>query len=1177
MNESFSSRKSLPELEKEVLDFWDKEKIFEKSIKARQGVKLFNFYDGPPFATGLPHYGHLLATTIKDVVTRYKTMRGFLVARRVGWDCHGLPVENLVEKSLKIKSKKAIEEEIGVEKFNEVCRASVFSCVADFSATLKRVGRWADYSDAYATMDAAYTESVWWVFKQLWDAGLVYKSYRVANYCPRCGTTISNFEVNQGYRDTIDPSIFVKFKLTPFDKVQGTQENIYFLVWTTTPWTLPANVALAVGEKIKYVKVEAGGEKIILAKKRLDVLNGDYKIVDEVFGKELKGIAYEPFYSFVIPGQKSHFVILADFVSTEEGTGIVHIAPAFGEDDLNVGRKNNLPVIMTIDNEGKFLPQIKPWAGKFVKDADEDIVNELRGRGLLFKKERINHLYPFCWRCESPLLYMALDSWYIKVTEFKNDLARINKKINWQPRHIKEGRFGKWLAQARDWDFARSRYWGAPLPIWQCQKCKKQIAVSSRQEILSRTKGVVKLLFVRHGQAESNAKGVCSGDQGKADYSLTANGRRQLEKTVKEIKNEKVDLIFSSDFLRTKQSAEFFAKKIKKGIIYDKRLRDIAVGSFEGKTIVLSREWRSGQPDYFEAVFPGGGESLKMVGERMVNFLDEIGSKYQGKTILIVSHQDPIKTLYRYFGVVGKNNLNEPEIDKRIGTGSWRMFYLNNRVDLSDLHRPYIDKIDVNCECGGRMRRVKEVFDCWFESGAMPYAQWHYPFENKELVEKTFPADFIAEGMDQTRGWFYTLTVLAAALTRKNIGLGKGQPAFKNVIVNGIILAENGQKLSKRLKNYPDPSFIFDKYGADAMRFFLMSSTPIGEDYLLSEKRLAETWRRTIMTLWNTYLFFDSYRGKNSFDFSSAPESKKLLDKWVVSRVNHHSRLMEKYMDEYDLTRASRVLIDLTDDLSNWYVRRSRRRFQKEGDKSDKETAIKTLGYALQRICLLAAPFTPFISEVIYKNIGGLAHNVSIVRSNATVSGERSEADESSVHLADFPQADKNLIDEKLENSVSWARKIISLGLAARAEAKIKVRQPLAEAMIKQKNKLFEKNKEILTQIYDELNVKKISFGKGEKEVDFDFKITPELRQEGLAREVIRQIQAKRKELGFSVADRVVIEWFSHDAELANVMESVGREIADEVGAKKIIKVKKDFTHQLEIEKVKIRLDINKV
>lgn len=1154
MKEQFSSKKSLPELEKEVLDFWEKNKIFEKSVSQRQKSPVFSFYDGPPFATGLPHYGHILATTIKDTVTRYKTMRGFLVERRVGWDCHGLPVENLIEKDLGIKSKKEIEDDLGIGKFNDACRASVFSCVADFQDVLRRVGRWADYSNAYATMDTAYIESVWWVFKQLWDKDLVYKDYRVVSFCPRCGTSLSNFEVNQNYKDVYDPSIYIKFTL----KTKNQKLKTSLLVWTTTPWTLPANVALAVGPDIRYVKAKVKDEIFILAKDRLGVLDGEYKIIEELDGKDLAGLKYKPIFDFIKLDKKAHVVISDEFVSVQEGTGIVHIAPAFGEEDLRIGRVNKLPVVMTIDKEGKFLNIIKPWAGIFVKDADDDITKNLLNRGVLYKKERILHPYPFCWRCETPLIYMAQDSWYIRVTELQQQLIANNQKIHWMPAHVKDGRFGKWLGQVRDWDFSRSRYWGAPLPIWQCVKCHKHAAIGSRQDILSVSPLSNEIYAIRHGEAEHNILGTCNGDIKNNTFHLTVIGKNQVAKLAEKLKKEAIDIIISSDILRTKETAIIIAEALGKKVVIDKRLRDIDPGVFEGKKITLAKEFRQNQSDKYNARF-AKGESLADVTKRVKSFFDFIGKKYKGKKIVIVSHEDTIKTMYRYFDLVSEKNID----DLKIEVGSFHKFCLNKRVDLSDLHRPHIDKVVLKCQCGGKMYRTSEVFDCWFESGSMPYAQWHYPFENKEAVEATFPADFIAEGMDQTRGWFYTLNVLSAALTKEDIGLGVGKPAFKNVIVNGIILAEDGKKLSKRFKNYPDPSLVFEKYGADAMRYFLLSSSAIGEDYRLSEKRLGETWRRVIMTLWNVYLFFETYKGKEKVDFSNPPKlgQKDILDRWIISLINDVNGKAVKYLDGYDLTHASRLFIDFVDSLSNWYVRRSRRRFQKNTDSADQKKAIQALGYVICRLSRLMAPFVPFVSEIIYKNI-------------------IDEKGLDSVHLTDYPKAQAQLIDEKLEEIVLYGRQVVALGLAARAKAGIKVRQPLALLKIKSQILNLKNQKEILDMVKDELNVKKIIFdAKIENEVELDAKISPALREEGLVREIIRQIQSQRKEMGLAVGDKVKIEYICGDNKLVDIIGKNSLKIAEEVGATKFKKVTKieQSTSMLNVDNSEMQIIIEKI
>ncbi|MBU1289787.1 isoleucine--tRNA ligase [Patescibacteria group bacterium] len=918
----------IPKMEKRILKFWRQGDVFAKLIAQKKGKRFFSFYDGPPFASGLPHYGHILTSAIKDTVLRYWTMKGRQVPWRVGWDCHGLPVENLIEKELGLKNKREIEG-MGIKKFNQACRKSVFRCTSDWQGTLRRVGRWSDYSQAYATLDNEYIESVWWVFKQLWDDGLVYKDYRVTPYCPRCGTPLSNFELNQPdvYQDIEDESVFVKFPLKD-------EKKTYLLVWTTTPWTLSANMAVAVGVKIKYVKVTLNGEKYILAKERLEVLDAQkYKIKEEFFGKDLVGKEYEPFY-LMKTNESAYRVVAGDFVSVDDGTGMVHIAPAFGEDDAALGKKEKLPTIVTVDEEGKIIRDLGiPGEGKFIKKANQDIKDDLRKRGLLFKAEKIVHSYPHCWRCNSPLIYHSIDSWYVAVTKFKKELVANNKKTRWVPGHLKEGRFGNWIKDARDWSISRNRFWGAPLPIWQCKKCGEQKCVGSVKEL----------------------------------------------------------------------------------------------------------------------------------------------EKLSGK-----------KT--------------------------------------DDLHRPIIDAIFIKCQkCGGRMERTPEVFDCWFESGSMPYAQWHYPFENKKLVEETFPADFIAEGMDQTRGWFYSLLVLATALTLKDRGLGKDKPAFRNVVVNGLVLGEDGTKLSKKLGNYAAPEIIFNKYGADALRYFLLSSTPIGEDYIFSEQRVAEIFRRTILTFWNSLIFFKTYTAKN-FKAPKSVKPKNVLDRWIVSRLNSVVLEMTEWMDQYELTKASRLIDEFLDDFSNWFVRRSRRRLQKPSNAQEKKEAEETYSFVLLTFAKLSAPFTPFIAEEVYQKLNG----------------------KQSVHFDDYPKVNKKLIDKKLEEKMSQVRQIAAAALAQRAAAGIKVRQPLGELAIN--NEQMAKDVEMIDLIKDEINVKKVILG---KEIKIDTKITAELRAEGIIRDLIRFIQGMRKDGGLKPGQRIYLR-YTADASLSKLIQKHASEIKEETSAEKI-------------------------
>ncbi|MDD3386622.1 MAG: isoleucine--tRNA ligase [Candidatus Pacebacteria bacterium] len=879
--------------EEQVLEFWKNNDIFHKSIENRKGAPYFSFYDGPPFATGKPHYGHILATTIKDSVLRYATMRGYQVPRRVGWDCHGLPVENLIEKELGIKNKKEVED-MGIEKFNQACKDSVFACVNDFQKTLERVGRWADYTSAYSTMDNKYIESVWWVLKQLWNQNLVERNYRVSPYCPRCGTTLSNFEVNQGYKETRDKSVYVKFKV---------EENTFILVWTTTPWTLPGNIALAVNKDLDYVYIKSDNKIYILAESKLSLIEEEYEVVKKVKGSELIGIKYEPIFDYL--DYDDFKIVSADFVSNEDGTGIVHLNPMHGEDDFNVCKENNIPFIQTIDMSGKFKEEIIDFKGEFVKDADIKIIEKLKEKDVLFKEELIIHDYPFCWRCDSPLIYYAIESWYVSVTKIKENLIENNKEIHWVPDNIKEGRFGKWLLGARDWDISRKRFWGAPIPIWECE-CGEKHCIGSIEEL--------KKMSIK-------------------DY------------------------------------------------------------------------------------------------------------------------------------------------------------------DLKDLHLPYINNVKLKCpKCGKEMTRTSEVFDCWFESGSMPYAQWHYPFENKELVENTYPADFIAEGLDQTRGWFYTLHVLAAALTLSDVGLGKSKPAFKNVIVNGLVLDDKGRKLSKKLKNYPDPSEIFDTFGADALRYFLLASTSIGEDYRFSKDKVKEYWRKVISGIENCYTFFETYK---KGEINELIKADSLLDQWIISKTEKLNRDVIKWMDSYELTKATRLFNDYVDDLSNWYIRRSRKKFQKE----ESVEATKVLHYVLLKLIKLIAPFTPFISEDIYQKIGN--------------------NEKESIHLCDYPEPKLELIKEDLESKMEEVRNIVSLALAERVKAGIKVRQALSSLSIK--NAVIEEE-ELIDLIKEEVNIKEVIFDKNiEEDVSLDLTITEELKEEGNVREIIRNIQQMRKENKFVPNDRIVV------------------------------------------------------
>ena len=1106
---------NISEIEEKILKFWQENKIFENSFKKREGNPFFSFYDGPPFLSGKPHYGHILATVIKDAVTRFWTMKGFRVERRVGWDCHGLPVENLVEQNLNFKSKKDIEK-IGIDKFNAVCRDYVLGCEKDFRETLQRVGRWTDYSHAYFTMDNSYMESVWWVFKKLWDEGLVYKDFRVTPYCFRCGTPLSNFEVNQGYREAEDPSVYVKFKIK--------EPKTFLLVWTTTPWTLTANVAIAVNPKLTYTKFKVNGEYFWSYNQPPTIVGKGIEVVEKISGKRLVGLGYEPLYrnqESGIRNQDYYRVLPADFVSTEEGTGLVHIAPAFGEEDYNLFKVQsskfkvqNLEFPITVNEEGKMLTPGYKWDGLFVKEADKVILEDLEKRNLLYKKETIKHQYPFCWRCDSPLLYYPLSTWYIAVKKLKNKLIKNNKKIHWVPEHIKEGRFGKWLAEARDWAFSRNRFWGAALPIWQCEKCPKNIAIGSLKELtkLTVTSGN-KYFVLRHGEAASNHQKILSCWPEKKKIELTAEGKKQVEEVAKTLKKKNIQLIFASDLGRTRETAEIVSKEIKTSVKFDERLREYDFGKFNGEPIGKFFEFIGEEINKFSKI-PEGGENLSEVRKRMMNFILELERKEQNKNILIISHGDPLWVLEG--SAQGFNEERTVEIKRNyIKVGELREIKLLNlpyRDGKVDLHRPYIDEIKLKCpDCRNKLKRVPEVFDCWFESGAMPYSQWHYPFENKDLVEKTFPADFIAEGLDQTRGWFYTLHVLAAALTLKNLGLGKDKPASKHIVVNGLILDSYGRKLSKKLRNYTEPEIIFNKYGADALRYFLLSSTPMGEDYQFSDKGVEETFRKVIDKFRNVFNFYELYI--NQFQEVRPPEIKRqLLDKWILARLNEVIKIMTKKMEAYELTETTRILMDFIDDLSNWYLRRSRKRL----------SFLPTLGYVLLETSKLMAPFAPFISEAVYK---GIRHQASGIRKVE------------SVHLTDWPEVNKKLIDENLLEAMTEVRRLASLVLAKRLEAGIRVRQPLAALSIKHQASSIKHNEELLNILKDETNVKEIVFdSKIKEEIELDTKITPELKAEGVLRDLTRLVQGLRQDAGYQPKDKIVL-MIESPVELKTILE----------------------------------------
>lgn len=976
---------SFPEMEVSVMEFWETAGIFEKSVRMRDGAREFVFYDGPPFATGLPHFGHFVPGTIKDIIPRFQTMKGHKVERRFGWDCHGLPVEYEMEKELGISGKYEIEN-YGVAKFNEACRSIVLRYTGEWRRIVTRMGRWVDFDNDYKTMDPDYMETIWWVFKRLWEKGLVYEGYYILPYSPKLATPLSNFEVNLGgYRDVSDPAITVRFRLLDADRT-------YLLSWTTTPWTLPSNLALAVGPDIEYVKVRDGDDHYILAESLLGSYYrsaGEYEVVQRMSGSELVGMRYEPllpYFSYL--AEKGAFTVYeGDFVTTEEGTGIVHLAPGFGEDDYNVLKNSGLPVVLPIDDECRFTGEIPEYQGQFVKDADKAIIKRLKVEGKLVKRDTYVHPYPFCYRTEAPLIYRAVTSWFVDVERIKQNMLDANAKIKWVPDHLRDGRFGKWLDGAKEWAISRNRFWGNPLPVWKCDG---------------------------------------------SDYTEVIGSREELEAKV-------------------------------------------------------------------------------------------------GHTV-------------------------------------------------EDLHKHFVDELTWPSPDGkGTMRRVPEVLDCWFESGSMPYAQNHYPFENREWFEQNFPADFIAEGLDQTRGWFYTLTVLAAALFDK--------PAFENVVVNGLVLAADGKKMSKSQRNYTDPMEIIETYGADALRMCLMNSPVVrGEDLKFSDGSVKEILKSVIIPLWNAYSFFVTYANIDKAQPAGAPDDPaNPLDRWILSEAETMVSRTDAALGDYRLEKACEPIVDFIDLLNNWYIRRSRRRFWRSENDRDKKQAYETLYSVLKTVVTAAAPIIPFITEEIYRNL-------------------RHGSDPESVHLCDYPQAKAERRDEELEAKMAATRKAVRLGRALRSMHNLKNRQPLSALYLVTRNPEEKRVlREMLEIVRDELNVKEVVFRENEEDlveysakpnyrvlgpelgkdikpaakeiaalsgaqiqslldgstlhlevngkpleldaervevqrmekehlkvlnedsltVALDSEITPELYSEGVARDLIRTVQNLRKDRGLDVTDRV--------------------------------------------------------
>lgn len=1099
--------------EERILEQWRERRIFEKSVENAKG-KEFVFYDGPPFATGQPHYGHILPGTIKDVIPRYQTMKGRKVIRRWGWDCHGLPVENLVEKELGLSSKKEILE-YGIEKFNRAARESVFRYADDWKKIIPRTGRWVDMENDYRTMSPWYTESVWWAFEELYKKGLAYEGFKSMHVCPHCETTLSNFEVGLGYADITDISAYAKFELKD-------EPNTFLLAWTTTPWTLPGNAALAVNPALVYVKFQRSSDPdnlYISARDRLNAIpkkEGEtFTAVEEISSKSLVGKSYKPVFSYFenqpFPNKENAWKIYsADFVMAEDGTGIVHIAPGFGTDDYELSLREKIPLLQHVGMDGKFLPMAEGLAGKAVKpkgdhqSGDVEIIKLLAVKDALFAKEKFTHSYPHCWRCDTPLINYATSSWFVAVQKIKKKLVKEYGEISWIPQAIGKGRFGNWLLGAKDWAVSRSRFWGAPLPVWRCKSCRKAEVVGSIASLIRRSEARNDFYLMRHGEADNNVLRIVSSEKNNTHH-LTEKGKIDVQKVAVKLRSRGIDIIISSPFARTRETADIVARAVgipAASIIFDDRLGEVMTGSFNLKSI---EEYHAFFFSYAERFVrrPKGGENQTDVRRRMLAVVRDYNRIYAGKKILVITHDTPAWLLD-----TGLRGFSERET-MRVHDG--KSFYLQNAetrqlrvVDLPlnemnelDLHRPYIDSVRFTCSCGGSMERIESVFDTWFDSGSVPFAKSHYPFENKDEFnprrgffrrQRGFPADFIAEGQDQTRGWFYTMLVLNTALF--------GQSPYKNVIVNGLVLAEDGKKMSKRLNNYPDLTHVFDKYGADAVRYYLMASPLVrAEEMSFSEKAVDDVYKKNIVRLENVASYLTMY---STDDKSLMVDSPHVLDRWICVRLEETRSAVSEGLENYEIDKAARPIEGFIEDISTWYLRRSRYRYKNEDQ--DKKLAAGTLRYVLIETSRIIAPFMPFLAEKVYEEMGGALQSIHL---------------ETWTLPRQLTKEEKELLEKMKE-----VRRIVSLGLEARAKANIKVRQPLSR--ISHRNTILKAENELLRLIADEINVKEVRYdGTLKEEVLLDRDISPSLKDEGDVRELVRFIQDLRKKQNLFPSDTV--------------------------------------------------------